>query len=145
MKSGPRLSFLFYGIMTLTLIAYSLMAIEIGPHLSLDSPSFSEISLVCVLSSSSFTELICDSGWRVERITASSRNSGRTRESTPTTGAPVLVQSQGRLLREGAGASPDHGGPDHTPHPRDPGGGLDLRDLAPGWIMMLQWRRPNSF
>ena len=121
--SHRRKNFHFHRIMTLTLIAYSLMAIKIGPHLSLDSPSFSEISLVCVLSSSSFTDLICDSGWRVERITASLRNSGRMRESTPTTGAPVLVQSQGRLLREGAGAGPDHGAPGHVPDP-------DLGDLG---------------
>ena len=120
--------------MTLTLIAYSLMAIKISPHLSLDSPSFSEISLVCVLSSSSFTDLIFDLGWRVERIMASLRNSGQMRESTPTTGAPVLVQGQGPLLREGAGAGPDHGRPDHAPDPDPggPGGDLDLGDLAPG-------------
>ena len=67
------------------------------------------------------------------------------RESTPTTGAPVLVQGQGCHLREGAGAGPDHGGPDHAPDPGDPGGGLDLKDLAPGWIMKLQWRKLKSF
>ena len=69
------------------------------------------------------------------------------RGSILTTGAPVhvLAQGQGRLLREGAGAGPDLGRPDHAPDPGDPGGGLDLRDLAPGLIMMLQWRRPDSF
>ena len=69
------------------------------------------------------------------------------RESTPTTGAPVLVQSQGRLLREGAGAGPDHGAPGHVPDPDlgDLGGDLDLEDLAPGWVGLPLWRRLNSF
>ena len=71
--------------------------------------------------------VIQDGRWRGSRHV-------RRRESTPTTGAPVLVQSQGRLLREGAGAGPDNGRPDHTPDPDpgDPGGDLDLGDLAPG-------------
>ena len=69
------------------------------------------------------------------------------RESILTTRAPVhvLAQGQGHLLREGTGAGPDHGRPDQAPVPRDPGGGLNLRDLSPGLIMMLQWRRPDSF
>ena len=48
------------------------------------------------------------------------------------TGAPD--HGQGHLLVEGAGAGPDHGGPDHVPYPGDPGGDPDLGDLAPGRI-----------
>ena len=98
------------------------MSGAVVPHLSLDSPSFSENSLVCVLSSSSFTDLCLCSVWRVERITASLRNSGRMRESIlENTGAPihvhVPVHSQGHLLVEGVGAGLDHVGSDYIPDP----------------------------
>ena len=63
------------------------------------------------------------------RITVSSRNSSRMRESTLTIGAPVLTQDQGHLLWEGIGAGP---GPDHAPDQGDLGDGLDLGDQAPG-------------
>ena len=58
------------------------------------------------------------------------------RESILTTGAPVhvLAHGQGRLLREGAGAGPDHGGPDHVLDQGDPGGDPDLGYPAPGLI-----------
>ena len=86
-------------------------------------------------------------GWRAERITVSSRNSSQMRESTLTIGAPVLAQDQGHLPWEGVGAGP---GPDHAPDQEGLGeglylGDLDLGDLAPGWAMMPQWRRPDSF
>ena len=65
------------------------------------------------------------------------------------TGAPihvhVPVHGHGRLLGEGVGAGPDHGGPDHVPDLGDPGGDPDLEDPVPElFTLRPQWMRLNS-
>ena len=70
------------------------------------------------------------------------RNSGRRRESSPTSGAPAPVRGQGRGVGPGHGG-PGLGGPGHIPDldQGDLEGDLDLEDLTPGWTARLLWRR----
>ena len=68
-------------------------------------------------------------------VAAGFGSSVRVRAST-LEGIEAPSRDQGHLQVEGAGAVPDHEGPDHVPDLGDPGGDPDLGDPAPGLIMV---------